>query len=93
MSRNLGGRGRWVLAVVALWWLAGFALAPAGAQAQEESTTTTPPQPVPTQAPLDPDDNVAGQGGSPAVFVILSAAGTTVAVLIMAAQWIRTRPR
>ncbi|HWH34146.1 MAG TPA: hypothetical protein VNT56_02390 [Acidimicrobiales bacterium] len=82
--------------VVALVLVVGLAtlglLAGQGGPVGAQETTTTLLGPPTTADELLPGGRIAQPGGSPAVFVALSALGGATAVAIMAAQWIRTRP-
>lgn len=101
MARSRKG----ALTVVLAWGLTlagGAVAAPAVGQttvpAAEGGTTTSSSVPsgdgaeTPPSAPAPLPPIGGDQSGSPAVFVILSLVGTTVALAIMAVTWIRTRP-
>lgn len=73
---------------------AGGQSAPPTIEAGETTSSSIPPagssEDLPGErVPLPPIGE--DQAGSPAVFVILSLLGTSVAVAIMAVTWIRTR--
>lgn len=64
----------------------------AGPAAVGQESTTTVPAPPPSPPDVGPVGDLGADGGSPAVFVVLSLVGGATALAILAVQWVRTRP-